>query len=234
METEVELQRQYYAKTATQYNDAHVCEGDEHYMGLSFLVGMLDFLNVESVLDVGSGTGRAIVYLAQKRPDIKIVGIEPVEELRNIGYEQGMSREMLVGGDALKLPFEAGSFDVVCAFGVLHHIRTPDKAIAEMLRVAKKGIFISDANNFGRGSKVSRLVKQTLRAFGLWKVATFITSKGKGYYESDGDGIAYSYSLFDSYDQIKASCKSVHLLNTVPSDKNLYRSASHIGLLGIK
>jgi hypothetical protein len=44
-----------------------------------------------------------------------------------------------------------GAFDVVTAFAVLHHVRRHGRVISEMLRVARRAIFISDTNNYGRG-----------------------------------------------------------------------------------
>jgi hypothetical protein len=103
-----------------------------------------------------------------------------------------------------------------------------------MLSVAKKAIFISDSNNFGQGSLLSRIVKQLINAIGLWKVADLIKTKGKGYTFSQGDGLAYSYSVFNNYDQIKKQCSRIHLLNTKDGSWNFYRTASHVACLGIK
>ena len=70
--------------------------------------------------------------------------------------------------------------------------------------------------------------------FGFWPVADLIKTRGRGYTISDGDGVAYSYSVFNDYDQIAAVCKRIHLINTEGSGPNLYRSAPHIALLGLK
>ena len=51
---------------------------------------------------------------------------------------------------------------------------------------------------------------------------------------SEGDGLVYSYSVFNDYKQIRAACESVHLLNTADGAPDLYRSASHVAVLGIK
>jgi hypothetical protein len=103
-----------------------------------------------------------------------------------------------------------------------------------MLRVAEKAIFISDTNNFGHGSLSNRTIKQMVNMLGLWKFMDFLKTKGKGYTFSYGDGIAYSYSVFNDYRQIRNHCSSVHLLNTKDSQINLYRTASHVALLGVK
>ncbi len=233
-ENEVEIQRQYYAKTSEQYDSMHLGENDEHYFALAFLAAILDYLKIKSVLDVGAGTGRAITYLKQAKPNLIVVGIEPSDALREIGYAKGLSKEELINGDATHINFEDGAFDLVCEFAVLHHIKNPELAVSEMLRVAGKAIFISDSNNFGQGSALVRIVKQLLNSMGLWKIADLIKTKGKGYTLSEGDGLFYSYSVFDNYRQIKEKCERIHLLNTTDSHFNLYRSASHVVLLGRK
>ena len=60
-----------------------------------------------------------------------------------------------------------GEFDLVCEFAVLHHVPRPAQAVGEMLRVARKAIFISDANNFGQGGGIVRLIKRTIAALGV-------------------------------------------------------------------
>jgi hypothetical protein len=113
-------------------------------------------------------------------------------------------------------------------------VRDHRRAVSEMLRVARKAIFISDSNSFGQGSRLVRAAKQALRAAGLWRIADLVKTRGRGYTITEGDGLAYSYSVFDDYRLIKASCRSMHLLNTQDADVNPYRSASHVALLGIK
>lgn len=231
---EIEIQRRYYAETAAHYTGMHINERDEHSFALSFMMAALNYLEIKSVLDIGSGTGRALQLIKRCRPDLKILGIEPVPELRQIGYQNGLTEAELIAGDATNLNLNDGEFDLVCEFGVLHHIRKPEVAIDEMLRVAQKGIFISDSNNFGQGFFLARSFKQLINACGLWQVVDFIKTKGKGYTISEGDGLAYSYSIFNNYKQIKHSCKAVHLLNTKDGEINFYKTASHVALLGIK
>jgi SAM-dependent methyltransferase len=229
-----ELQRQYYAATARHYDRSHVQEGDEHYFALAFLRGALDFLKAESVLEIGAGTGRALAYLKERAPHVTRMGVEPVAELRAIAFEKGISRDELVEGNGLNLPFADGSYDVTCAFGVLHHVRDHRRVVAEMLRVARKAIFISDGNNFGHGRLLVRTIKHALHAVGAWKLANFIKTRGKGYQITSGDGLAYSYSVFSDYEFIRSQCKSTHMLNTSGSGVNPYRSATHVALLGIR
>jgi SAM-dependent methyltransferase len=231
---EIDIQRRYYAETATRYDDLHVHESDEHFLSMCVMLSVVDFFGIRSILDIGSGTGRAISQIKNSRPDIIVKGIEPVKELREVAFNRGISPDMLLDGDALALQFGDGEFDLVCEFGVLHHIRNPGLAVKEMLRVSKKAIFISDSNNFGQGSLLVRSLKQMINMVGMWRLANLIKTGGRGYVISEGDGLAYSYSVFNNYRQINRQCKSVHIFNTTPAGVNPYRTASHVALLGIK
>ncbi len=233
IDSDVARQRDYYAATADRYEALHQHD-QEHVAGLAFLGGIVDWLDVGSVLDVGSGTGRVLTYLRRRRPDLRAVGVEPVSELREIGHRHGLPPDTLRDGDATRLAFGDKEFDLVSAFAVLHHIREPRLAVAEMLRVSAKAVFISDSNNYGQGSFASRTIKQLLRAVGLWKAAVWIKTGGKGHMISVEDGLSYPYSVFDNYRQIRSSCKQVHWMNTGDSGPNLYRTAGYVALLGVK
>ena len=230
----IELQRAYYARTAACYDETHVKGNVEHGIALQWLIAMADYLKVRSILDVGSGTGRVLFAVKSRLPSVRIVGIEPSAELRRVGTENGLTDGELIDGDAMDLAFADCSFDLVCEFGALHHIPRASKAVSEMLRVARIAVFISDSNNFGHGSRLSRAVKQTLNAAGLWPLADWVKTRGRGYAISEGDGLAYSYSAFNDLPQIRKACASVHLLNTRDSGPNLYREAETVAILGIK
>jgi ubiquinone/menaquinone biosynthesis C-methylase UbiE len=225
----VGIQREYYRSTAGQYDAMHLGDA-EHEYALALMVAMIGHLDINSVLDVGSGTGRALSAVKKAHPNVRIVGVEPVKALREQGNRKGLE---LIDGDAQNLNFPDGSFEMVCAYAVLHHVPDPRRAVREMLRVAKRAVFISDSNNFGQGSSGMRLLKQILRSTGLWKAADFVKTRGKGYTISEGDGLAYSYSIFDDYPQIAARCREVRLFSTTSSGPNLYRTCSHVAILGI-
>lgn len=231
---EVSLQRKYYADTAAKYDAMQISEHDEHQFALAILSAIIEYHGIKSVLDVGSGTGRALRYLIPRHPGVRFVGIEPVEALRRIGHDAGLSPEELKDGDVNSLAASDGEFDLVCEFAVLHHVPKPELAVAEMLRVARKAIFISDANNFGQGGVMSRMIKQTINAFGLWRAFDWLRTGGKGYHLSAGDGIFYSYSVYNNYGQVRAACRTVHQFNTVDAGISLAGSAPHVVLFGIK
>ncbi|NTU74149.1 class I SAM-dependent methyltransferase [Candidatus Roizmanbacteria bacterium] len=234
-EDSVQRQREYYAKTAQSYDDSHINSREpEHDFALSVLTGILDYYQIESILDVGSGTGRVITHFIKVKPELSVMGVEPVQALREVAYKKGISSDILIQGDATQLGFPDKKFDLVCAFGVLHHIQDQKKAISEMFRVGKKAVFISDSNIYV-GTNLTGYFKRFLKTLGLWDAAYKARTFGKGYNESEGDGITYPYSVLDSYSQFRSHCKEVHLFNTRgDSNTNFYKTASHIAMLGIK
>ena len=231
----VSKQQEYYDRTASLYEEWHVNE-PEHEFAIAFLSSLLLYFSVSSLLDVGSGTGRVIRRLKNdpRHKNLTIKGIEPVAALREQAYKMGVKKDEIIDGDATKIQFEEKSFDFVCAFGVLHHVKRPEYIIKEMIRVANKGIFISDMNNFGCGILSERITKQFINALGLWKIFQFVRTLGKGYKYSEGDGFHYSYSVYDNYRQLSDLCSDIFILNTGGKGKNPYRSCSHVALVGIK
>ena len=229
-----EIQQAYYARTASLYNAMHADEENEQVLALSFLASYINDSDCTSLLDIGSGTGKKLLYLKTKCPKLKVLGIEPSKELREVAYQSGLSSNEIQDGNGLDLDFNDGAFDIVCEFNTLHHIRNPELVVSEMLRVAKKAVFIFDLNNFGSGSKPARLLKQLLNDVGLWSLFDLIKTGGKGYRLSEGDGLSYSYSVFNNYDLIRKNCQFLHLITTINSGINPYRSSTQIGILGIK
>lgn len=219
-------QNSYYSETADAYDDLHLSEGDIHYRALSYLEGIIKLNNINSILDIGAGTGRVALYLKQIHPALKILSIEPIEELRQVGYSKGLSKQELLYGDVYNLQFQDSAFDLVCAFGVFHHLKNPSLALAEMQRVSSLGLYISDSNNFGQGSLRAKSLKQFLRGLKLWNLFVFIRTKGKKYTISEGDGVAYSFSIFN-LEKIMKDKFELFFLGTVPSKGNLFKTASH-------
>ena len=155
-------------------------------------------------------TGRAMFWLKQHFPKLTIKGIEPVEALRNRGFAKGISSNDLLPGDVYALEFPDDHFDMVCEFAVLHHVREPRRAIREMSRVAARMVCISDCNFVGQGSALLRWIKAGIFVSGLWPLANWIKTRGKGYTFSQGDGLAYSYSVFQDVPTLRKAHPAHH------------------------
>jgi ubiquinone/menaquinone biosynthesis C-methylase UbiE len=91
----------------------------------------------ERALDSGTGSGALAFALA---PHVReVVGVDLVPEL----LEQARKRAeqvpnvSFVEGDATKLPFDYGAFDLAGTLRTLHHIARPELAVAELVRVTR-------------------------------------------------------------------------------------------------
>jgi len=203
LERGAEMQRKYYTDTAARYEQMHEHEGAGDVIGTKFVVSILRMIEARSVLDVGTATGRGLRDLKEALPDGFVCGIEPVAALLEQAVQRGNTAGgLVVQGTGAALPFADSSFDVVCETAVLHHVANPNVVVKEMLRVAKKAVLISDSNRFGQGSRMARLIKLVLYKSRLWGAYNYLRTSGKGYRITEGDGVAYSYSVYDSFELI--------------------------------
>lgn len=221
----VRIQREYYTATASQYDSMHSREGDDDPRTLTLVVAMLRSAGAHTLLDVGAGTGRGIRRLAEAMPELSARGIEPVAALIDqAASKNGLPPGSLIRGTGETLPFLDASFDAVCSFALLHHVPRPEAVVREMLRVARKAVVIIDGNRFGQGRWPIRLLKLALYKMRLWNSVNFLKTRGRGYLITEGDGLAYSYSVYDSFRQISAWADRVIL---IPVDTAKPRSWFH-------
>ena len=221
----VQIQRRYYTETAASYDTMHARESIDSPYCLALVTAVLRGLEIQSLLDVGSATGRGLREFAAALPGTFVCGVEPVAALVQQGVVAGVTESLSLlqaSGDAL--PFADASFDAVSEFSILHHVPDPAAVVAEMLRVARRVVVIADSNRFGQGSWPAKLFKLFLYKVGLWHTFNFVRTRGKHYQISEGDGLFYSYSVYDSYDQI--AHWATHIL-VLPSGSISSRSWFH-------
>jgi ubiquinone/menaquinone biosynthesis C-methylase UbiE len=230
----LEKQRLYYAQIAASYDSAFAFDPeDEHFIACALLTGLVEHYQFKSLLDVGCGTGRAISYLSRSRPSLRIIGVEPVAEMREAAVTAGVPAEMLLPGNATALPFPDNSFDCCSAFGVLHHVPQPQRAIHEMFRVSRRAVFISDHNIYGMGSPLTRGLKQVFRDLHARWLLRLLLTGGKGYHDTNWDGIFYPFSLIDHLNLINSLARKAYILPTRNPGLNIYRQASHFAVLAL-
>jgi ubiquinone/menaquinone biosynthesis C-methylase UbiE len=104
------------------------------------------------ILDVGTGSAdvpRAILRLADRRGfDVWVVGVDLHADTARAALTSGPPdpRLSIVRADAVRLPFADRSFDYAITSTFLHHLDDADavRALAEMGRVARRGIIAAD------------------------------------------------------------------------------------------
>ncbi|MCY2960333.1 MAG: class I SAM-dependent methyltransferase [Planctomycetota bacterium] len=89
-----------------------------------------------AVLDIGCGTGFFLAELSEKLPGA--VGLDISHDMLLVS-EQYVPGARLVTGDAEKLPFQDGAFDVVFCKGSLHHTRDHVGFLANCKRTLRSG-----------------------------------------------------------------------------------------------
>jgi len=233
----VALQRDYYARTAEHYDGMH--EQIPHDIALGHVIGFITWLGARSLLDTGCGTGWGLRVVGDALPDLQVRGNDPSRELLNVASNRyGVPPDALDCVGSERLPYADEAFDVVVATGVMHHVPRPDRVVEEMLRVARQAVFVSDANIYGGGSLPARSVKRLLANAGLLRSAHRLCRGGHAWYYSDGDGVAWSYSVYDSLKQIRTACADVLVIPTDRSDPrsamNPLRWSAHGLLCGFK
>ena len=97
-----------------------------------------------TVLDIGCGAGMDLLLAARRTgPKGRAIGVDMtpamVDKARAAVLSAGLVNVEVRLGDALELPVEDASIDVVISNGVINLTPDKDKAYAEMFRVLKHG-----------------------------------------------------------------------------------------------
>ena len=104
-------------------------------------------LRPTSVLDVGCGEGVVTERLAHGLSHATVLGVDADEaHLKKEWDARSAPNLSFTTGSAYDLPYEDGSFDLVCAIEVLEHVERPRDALAEMSRVAGRALLLSVPN----------------------------------------------------------------------------------------
>jgi ubiquinone/menaquinone biosynthesis C-methylase UbiE len=98
----------------------------------------------DAILDIGTGPGYLPIEIARRSATVRIIGIDLSRKLldmaRSNAAKAGLSDRLTFQlGDAGRIDFEDGSFDMVISTGMLHALKDPVKVIQEMYRVLKTG-----------------------------------------------------------------------------------------------
>jgi ubiquinone/menaquinone biosynthesis C-methylase UbiE len=95
----------------------------------------------DRVLDIGTGPGILLPYIQdQVGPRGRIAAVDcSLPMVRQANPKRRWFRDLVLQGDAHRLPFCDQCFDVVICFAAFPHFQRPEMAMAEMARVAAPG-----------------------------------------------------------------------------------------------
>lgn len=174
------LVREYYENRKNATGLSHFYNEN---LEMPTMLKMLGNVKGRKVLDLGCGPGIYAKILSDRGAKVK--GIDNSDELVKIAKEEAPKAEIVVG-DAEKLPYKNGEFDIVMSALVLGHFKSWDKISKEVKRVLKKrGLFIFSGYNPVADSFVDK--KWFLKEFRIvanyfkedWKKGMWIESNEK-------------------------------------------------------
>ncbi len=147
----------------TKHSDTRPSRRKEIDNFYSTLSKMCKQLRVKKVLDAGCGEGFTLDQLRKEKIGNEFVGIDNSAVAINLGKKLFPSFLLKVD-DIYNLSFNDSSQDLVICTEVLEHLKEPDRAIKELIRVSKKYIVLSVPNepffsfrNLLKGKHIKRL-----------------------------------------------------------------------------
>ncbi len=164
-----------------QWNEIFKNKG-KYFTGLK--EGILDFVEIlkknkaKKVLDLGSGSGRHVVYFAKEGFDSFGIDIskEGIKITKNWLKKENLKANLKIGNIYEKLPYADNFFDAILTTGVICHsdIKGIRKTIKEIERILKPNglIFV----NVRRNRKYTKINTKKILPFGKEKTLCKITS----------------------------------------------------------
>ena len=135
-----EAARRYFAENAVDWDTIRAL----HVADTAVESAMREALGerpFDSLLDLGTGTGRMLELLAPLYS--RAVGIDSSPAMLSVARANldrtGLGKAQVRLGDIQHLPFGRNAFDVVTIHQVLHYLDEPERAIAEAARVLRPG-----------------------------------------------------------------------------------------------
>lgn len=102
------------------------------------------------VLDVGCGPGTITIDVARRIGTGAAVGVDSapamIERAKQMATDTGVGNVSFRCSDALSLGFPDNTFDVTYCSNLISHLRDPESAIREQIRVTKPGGWIAASN----------------------------------------------------------------------------------------
>ncbi len=170
----------YFSRNAEQWDrlrSLHVPDAEVERA----LLDVLGTETVESVLDIGTGTGRLLELLSPRCE--RSVGVDASREMLSIARAKldaaGLSRATVRQGDAYRLPVPRGSFELATLHQVLHYLDDPAAAVREAASALAPGGRLAIVDFAPHGLEVLRTEHAHLRlGFGEETLVSFVQAAG--------------------------------------------------------
>jgi len=132
-------QRNYFEDHWIEHSSSRV-SGPKLLAASAFLSPILsdNYLNGLAVLDIGCGDGVHLSLLSDRFPRALLTGIDVSHSaLKTCASKVPLAQ--FLQSSAKALPFNDEAFDIIISYGVLGYLDSISEAVAEMLRVVRRG-----------------------------------------------------------------------------------------------
>ncbi|WP_028746306.1 ArsR/SmtB family transcription factor [Rhizobium mesoamericanum] len=130
----------YFSRNAAEWDELRRLHAADEEVDAA-VVRLLGSQPIDSLLDLGTGTGRILELLSGLYR--RAIGVDASRNMLSVARanldKSGITKASVRHADILNLPFEAQDFDVVTIHQVLHFFDQPEVAIGEAARMLRPG-----------------------------------------------------------------------------------------------
>lgn len=171
-------QKEYYNKTAEQYDQWHVDPASAKIVDTWNFNNLKQFLGqkkINNCLDLGCGTGRLSNKLLSMAD--QVYGVDQSEEVLKIAIKKYPALK-LTCAEVVNLPYEDNFFDLVIINGSLHHFFAVEQTLRQVYRVLKPNgllVLLGEPNQ-----RFMKLYNPFFYLWGINRVLNKLFSQNKG------------------------------------------------------
>ena len=134
----IEEMTDFFSKRIDDYDHVHLSHWAEEYAHIA------DYFDtpLETLLDLGCGTGLELTSIYQKFPSVKITGIDLSEDMMDRLRVKYADKDInLILADYFAYPLEAEKYDAALSFETLHHFKylKKQKIYEKLFKTIKRG-----------------------------------------------------------------------------------------------
>ena len=130
----------YFSRNAAEWDELRRLHAADEEVDAA-VIRLLGSQPIDSLLDLGTGTGRILELLSGLYR--RAIGVDASRDMLSVARanldKSGITKASVRHADILNLPFEAQDFDVVTIHQVLHFFDQPEIAIGEAARMLRPG-----------------------------------------------------------------------------------------------
>lgn len=130
----------YFSRNAAEWDELRRLHAADEEVDAA-VIRLLGSQPIDSLLDLGTGTGRILELLSGLYR--RAIGVDASRDMLSVARanldKSGITKASVRHADILNLPFEAQDFDVVTIHQVLHFFDQPEVAIGEAARMLRPG-----------------------------------------------------------------------------------------------